>query len=297
MYFLIAGILVQLAGKSTTMTILSGALRATAGKQYVAGKDLSHDTSAIHEYVGVCPQFDVVWADLTVFEHLSFQARQRGVSPALLSAEVQQAALAVGLDGDGYYTKAGELSGGMRRRLSIAMSIVGNPPIVFMDEPTTGLDPDNRQHVWKIIQSLKKPNRLILMTTHSMEEAEALCTRIGIMAKGELRCIGSAQHLKSKYGKGYTLTVNLLPCEEEIAQQEKLGDFINTLSGGEGVLLSSINRTKKFLVPKNSSTSISNIFKQMEQNKSALEIREWGLSLSTLEDVFVSTVSDEERHG
>ena len=278
------------------MTILSGALRATAGKQFVAGKDLSHDTTSIHEYVGVCPQFDVVWADLTVSEHLAFQARQRGIEPGRLSAEVQQAALAVGLDGDGYYTKAGELSGGMRRRLSIAMSIVGNPPIVFMDEPTTGLDPDNRQHVWKIIQSLKKPNRLILMTTHSMEEAEALCTRIGIMAKGEMRCIGSAQHLKSKYGKGYTLTINLLPTGDEVQQQEKLGEFIiDNLSGGQGVLLSSINRTKKFLVPKNASTSISNIFKLMEQNKASLEIREWGLSLSTLEDVFVSTVSEEDR--
>ena len=278
------------------MTILSGALRATAGKQFVAGKDLSHDTTSIHEYVGVCPQFDVVWADLTVSEHLAFQARQRGISSDRLDAEVQQAALAVGLDGDGYYTKAGELSGGMRRRLSIAMSIVGNPPIVFMDEPTTGLDPDNRQHVWKIIQSLKKPNRLILMTTHSMEEAEALCTRIGIMAKGEMRCIGSAQHLKSKYGKGYTLTINLLPTGDEVQQQEKLGEFIiDNLSGGQGVLLSSINRTKKFLVPKNASTSISNIFKLMEQNKASLEIREWGLSLSTLEDVFVSTVSEEDR--
>ena len=219
------------------MTILSGALRATAGKQFVAGKDLSHDTTSIHEYVGVCPQFDVVWADLTVSEHLAFQARQRGISSDRLDAEVQQAALAVGLDGDGYYTKAGELSGGMRRRLSIAMSIVGNPPIVFMDEPTTGLDPDNRQHVWKIIQSLKKPNRLILMTTHSMEEAEALCTRIGIMAKGEMRCIGSAQHLKSKYGKGYTLTINLLPTGDEVQQQEKLGEFIiDNLSGGASEL-------------------------------------------------------------
>ena len=116
------------------------------------------------------------------------------------------------------------------------------------------------------------------------------------MAKGELRCIGSAQHLKSKYGKGYTLTVNLLPTSDEGSQNQKLGDFIlGSLSGGEAVLLRSINRTKKFLVPKNEGTSISNIFKQMEKNKTTLEIREWGLTLSTLEDVFVSTVSEEDR--
>lgn len=115
------------------MSVLCGTLRATGGKQYVAGKDLSVDTTSIHQYVGVCPQFDVVWPDLTVAEHLAFQARQRGVLDRRLEASVQQAAVAVGLDGDGFFTKAGELSGGMRRRLSIAMSIVGDPPIIFMD--------------------------------------------------------------------------------------------------------------------------------------------------------------------
>ena len=121
------------AGKSTTMSILCGTLVATSGRQYVAGKDIKKDLAVIQEYVGVCPQFDVVWKDLTVAEHLAFQARQRGIASALIRSTTQQAAHAVGLDGDGYYTKAGDLSGGMRRRLSIAMSIVGNPPIIFMD--------------------------------------------------------------------------------------------------------------------------------------------------------------------
>lgn len=121
------------AGKSVTISILCGTLTATGGRQYVAGKDIKKDLAVIQEYVGVCPQFDVVWKDLTVAEHLAFQARQRGIPSALLRANTQQAAHAVGLDGDAFYTKAGDLSGGMRRRLSIAMSIVGNPPIIFMD--------------------------------------------------------------------------------------------------------------------------------------------------------------------
>jgi ABC-type multidrug transport system ATPase subunit len=102
-------------GKSTTISILSGALRQTSGQVFVAGSDLSVDASAIHRYVGICPQFDVVWNDLTVEEHLTFQARQRGVLSHRMSAEVQKAAVAVGLDGDGFHTKAGQLSGGMRR--------------------------------------------------------------------------------------------------------------------------------------------------------------------------------------
>jgi ABC-type multidrug transport system ATPase subunit len=163
-------------------------------------------------------------------------------------------------------------------------------------EPTTGLDPDNRQHVWKIVQSLKKPNRLILMTTHSMEEAEALCTRIGIMARGKLKCIGSPHHLKSKYGKGYTLTVNLLPSSNESLQNNNLLAFISSTLCKEVTMLSAINRTRKFLLPRESCPSISEIFKQMELNKNILEIREWGLTLSTLEDVFISAVSENEHN-
>ena len=121
------------SGKTTTMSILCGNLQSTGGDAFIAGKNLAHDTTSIQHYVGVCPQFDVVWPDLTVEEHLGFQARNRGVPSDRVDVEVQQAALAVGLDGDGFYTKAVELSGGMRRRLSIALSIVGNPPIVFMD--------------------------------------------------------------------------------------------------------------------------------------------------------------------
>lgn len=127
-----------------------------------------------------------------------------------------------------------------------------------------------------------------------MEEAEALCTRIGIMARGELRCVGSAAHLKTKYGKGYVLTVNLLPTtEEKLGEQEAtLSEFvIHHLSRGSASLLSSINRTRKFLLPTEGRTvHISEIFKQMELNKERLEIREWGLSMSTLEDVFISAV-------
>lgn len=121
------------SGKTTTISILSGTLRATRGDVFVGGANVRETSTAIHKYVGICPQFDIVWNDLTVAEHLTFQARQRGIEESHIVAEVQKAAVAVGLDGDGFYTKASQLSGGMRRRLSIAMSTVGNPPIIFMD--------------------------------------------------------------------------------------------------------------------------------------------------------------------
>ncbi len=120
-------------GKTTTISILCGNLVATSGRIFVAGKELNLNPKLIQKYVGVCPQFDIVWPDLTVEEHLTFQARNRDIDKKQIPASVQQAALAVGLDGDGFFTKAVDLSGGMRRRLSIAMSIVGNPPIIIMD--------------------------------------------------------------------------------------------------------------------------------------------------------------------
>ena len=157
-----------------------------------------------------------------------------------------------------------------------------------------GLDPDNRQGIWRIIQQLRQqPNRLILLTTHSMQEAETLCSRIGIVSGGRLKCIGTAGHLKNKFGKGYTLTVNTLPCatpEEEARRREALLAFIrDDVSQGRGELMTSINRTSKFLIPKGSAT-ISDVFYKMENNKSLLLVREWGLSMATLEEVFVTAV-------
>ena len=103
--------------------------------------------------------------------------------------------------------KAKELSGGMRRRLSIAISLVGNPMVVFLDEPSTGLDPENRRQLWDLLASVRG-KRTILMTTHSMEEADVLCSRIGIINEGVLRCVGSQLRLKGNYGGGYRLFLN-----------------------------------------------------------------------------------------
>ena len=103
-----------------------------------------------------------------------------------------------------------ELSGGMKRRLSLGIALIGEPPIVFLDEPTTGLDPKNKREIWDILSHCKE-NRCMILTTHLMDEAETLCDRIGIILKGKLRCLGSQYKLKADYGKGFKLCVNLKP--------------------------------------------------------------------------------------
>ena len=151
-------------------------------------------------------QFDILWPDLTVKEHLLFYARLKGISLSQEQAVVKQAMSEVYLKKFADL-KTKELSGGMKRRLSVAISLVGDPQVVFLDEPTTGLDPENRRQLWDILSQCKGKRALIL-TTHSMEEADVLCDRIGIINKGNMKCIGNQTHLKNKFGSGYQLFIN-----------------------------------------------------------------------------------------
>lgn len=311
------------AGKSTTLGILTGFIpKPTSGKVYIAGFDKQTENARIQPLVGFCAQDDIFWYDLTVEEHLVFQARQRGLPSGKIKGEVQRVARIVKLDGDGFHTPAGKLSGGMKRRLSIGMAIVGDPPILFFDEMTAGLDPENRNVVWSLIQSLKSHKRIILLTTHGMDEAESLCDRVGIISAGELRCVGTPMHLKAKFGKGYTLTVNMNPTHASInanmsshlpivptsnaispsisstkdespptdsGMQDTFDIFVRDELGlGKGQLIQAVANKRKYTLPKQ--VLVSNIFIKMEGVKDRGIVREWGIAMSTLEDVFIASV-------
>lgn len=116
------------------------------------------------------------------------------------------------------HNKVGGFSGGMKRRLSLAMAAIGNPKIILLDEPTTGLDPKVRQQVWQLIGKLKE-NRSIILTTHSMEEADVLADRVCVMVKGKVRCIGSSLFLKELYGKGHRLTLNIDKESQQVVEK------------------------------------------------------------------------------
>jgi len=223
------------AGKTTLLETLSGLAVPQRGRALVAGIDLA--ASGLRKkalgVLGVCPQFDVVWSELTVRDHLLLYARLKGVPSLQQAAASTAAASKVGLDGDAFGLKAKELSGGMRRRLSLAAALVGDPKVLILDEPTTGLDPDTRRQIWEIVNKEKRSDRTIILTTHSMEEADTLCTRIGIMAAGRLRALGTAQHLKSRYGTGFHLDVTMkapgIPPPDEF-----VSSFCNSTSHGNG---------------------------------------------------------------
>jgi len=145
---------------------------------------------------------------MTVEEHLLFYSRIKGVSPQDEQEMVNQVLKEVHLTSE-RNVLISALPLGMRRRLSIGISLVSNPRVVFLDEPTTGLDPETRRQLWNILQECKNEGgRAIILTTHSMEEADVLCNRIGIVNNGVMTCVGSQNRLKTLYGGGYHLTIN-----------------------------------------------------------------------------------------
>ena len=143
------------AGKSTTLSILSGLYHPSSGRALIAGHDVETDLGAVYTVLGICPQADRVWDDLTIQQHLTFYARLKGVDRLHESALVQRIAEMVSLDGDSFGKAASTLSGGTRRRLAIAISLIGNPSVWLLDEPTTGLSPEARREVWDIISKQK----------------------------------------------------------------------------------------------------------------------------------------------
>jgi ATP-binding cassette subfamily A (ABC1) protein 3 len=200
------------AGKTTTFKMLIGGDAPSSGRALIDGHDTATSHHAIRKVMGYCPQFDALLDKLTVVEHLYLYGRVRGIPEAALPGCIQL--LLQQLDLKEFAHKlAGTLSGGNKRKLSVAMSIIGEPPVVLLDEPSTGMDPAARRCMWEAILALTHlPTPCsILLTTHSMEEVEALCERIAIMVDGRLRCLGTAHHLKTRFGQGYLLEMHMQP--------------------------------------------------------------------------------------
>ena len=188
------------------INILSGILGPTSGSYYSWGYSCKKYSSKIRTFTNVCPQFDILWPELTVYDHVKLVAKIKGIQTKNINKFAKELLSRVNLVSS-LNTKIFYLSGGMRRRVSIALCTIGNPKIIIFDEPTTGLDPENRRLIWKFIKSLRNENRTILLTTHILEEAELLSDRIGILNKGELLVAGTVAELKRTLGKGFKISI------------------------------------------------------------------------------------------
>lgn len=186
------------AGKTTTIKMLSCLINPTEGDAYLLGKSIRKDAAEVKSLIAVSPQETAVALGLSVRENLELICGVHGFSKEKRNAKIQELTILLGLEGV-LDKKAGKLSGGWQRRLSIAMALISEPKILFLDEPTLGLDVIVRSELWNIIRSLKGKVTIIL-TTHYMEEAEVLSDRIAIMKDGKILVCDTAEKIKEKAG-------------------------------------------------------------------------------------------------
>lgn len=186
------------AGKTTAIKMLSGLTTPTDGEAYLAGCSITKEPEKVKRLIGVSPQETAVAPNLTVKENLAFICGIHGFSKEKTNAKIRELSGQFALE-PVLGRKAGKLSGGWQRRVSIAMALISEPQILFLDEPTLGLDVLARHDLWEVIRALKGKVTIVL-TTHYMEEAEALSDRVAIMKSGRLLAVGTAAELKQKAG-------------------------------------------------------------------------------------------------
>ena len=186
------------AGKTTTVKMLSCLTRATSGDAFVLGNSICRDAAAVKSVIAVSPQETAVAPGLTVRENLELMCGVHGFPKETWNGRIEEAARRLGLDAV-FGKRAGKLSGGWQRRLSIAMALISQPRILFLDEPTLGLDVLARSDLWDVIRELKG-NVTVILTTHYMEEAEALSDRVAIMKDGKLLLCDTVGAIKEKAG-------------------------------------------------------------------------------------------------
>ncbi|XP_033990287.1 uncharacterized protein abca12 isoform X2 [Trematomus bernacchii] len=274
------------AGKTTTFKMLTGDVRPTDGTAQIRDRDgrlvdiMECRNEGIN--IGYCPQVDALDDLLTGKEHLYFYARIRGISNKEIDGVVNYLLKRLELSyhkdiiTDGY-------SCGTRRKLSTALALIGHPKILLLDEPSSGMDPRTKRHLWKIISEEVKGKCAVVLTSHSMEECEALCSRLAIMVKGQFCCLGSLQHIKNRFGSGFTVKMYLAEasCDAEAITVFMRSRFPSTY------LKDQHSTMVEYHVP-TAPGGVADIFDQLESNKNALQIKHFSVSQTTLDEVFIN---------
>ncbi|XP_075928260.1 phospholipid-transporting ATPase ABCA3 isoform X2 [Petromyzon marinus] len=268
------------AGKTTTLSILTGLFPPSGGTALVNGYDIRYDMTLVRKSLGLCPQHDVLFPDLTVEEHLSFFAKLKGCPYERVPDEVSAMLTALQLE-DKRQARASALSGGMKRKLSIGIAFIGDPKVVLLDEPTSGMDPCARRATWELLQR-QRAGRTVLLTTHFMEEADVLGDRVAIVAHGRLQCCGSSLFLKRKYGAGYHMVVVKQP-EADVAWISKLVHS----HVPEANLSSNAGAELAYIMPADTSHRFEGLFTELERRRDELGINSYGVSVTTMEEVFL----------
>uniref|UniRef100_A0A8C2JBW8 ATP-binding cassette, sub-family A (ABC1), member 2 n=1 Tax=Cyprinus carpio TaxID=7962 RepID=A0A8C2JBW8_CYPCA len=288
------------AGKTTTMSILTGLFPPTSGSATIYGHDIRTEMERIRQNLGMCPQHNVLFDKLSVEEHLWFYSRLKGMAEEDIQKEMDKMIEDLELSNK-RHSLVQTLSGGMKRKLSVAIAFVGGSRAVILDEPTAGVDPYARRAIWDLILKYKQ-GRTILLSTHHMDEADLLGDRIAIISHGKLKCCGSPLFLKSTYGDGYKLTLvkkqnqssqspasSISPCSESRVTQ-----FIRQYVAS-CLLVSDSNTELSYVLPSEAVRKgcFERLFQALEQSLDSLALTSFGVMDTTLEEVFLK-VSEED---
>lgn len=273
------------AGKTTTMCMIIGTLSRTDGTISVEGQT---EARKYQKIIGYCPQKNVFIKYFTCLEHVMFFGRLRGLGEEEARRESEKILNEVRLLPKGSCHPK-KLSGGMKRRLCLAMGVIGNTKIVILDEPTSGLDPESRRELWDVLLTLRK-ERAVLITTHYMEEADILGDKIAIMENGHIVCHGTSLELKRKYTSGYILKV--MAANKEFSPNVT-EDFVRKRIPNAKIK-SHIEPTLIISLPYKNENSYSKILSELENGKGTLAIDSVSITNATLEEVFLSC-ADRER--
>ncbi|EFA77686.1 ABC transporter A family protein [Heterostelium album PN500] len=267
------------AGKTTLLNIMTGILNPDSGDGTINGYSILHDKENAFESVGSCPQFDILFDNLTVEEHLKFYCWIKCLPSGQVKPQIEYFIDKFEIE-QHREKKSKELSGGTKRKLSVACSLIGAPRVVFLDEASSGLDPVSKRTLWALINELKV-GKAIILTTHSMDEADFLCDRIAIMSNGKLKCLGTPMHLKHKYGSGYSLDIQPI----DVSNSHGIHQFVRTIFP-DAVHVEKLGGIITYDVPIHK-VSLSKLFREFEQNKHKLGILDFSVSQTSLEKVFL----------
>lgn len=274
------------AGKSTTMGMLCGTLPITFGDATVNGYSITRNKVLARRNLGICMQSDVIWEDISIIDHLYLFGRLRGMSGNELKKDVDTMIESLGFP-EKAFSAAGTLSGGQKRRLCVGISMVGGNSVVYLDEPTAGLDPVSRRQLWELVQR-NRTGRAILLTTHFMDEADVLGDRIAIVKEGRLRAIGSARYLKKKFGMGYLLRCSMDSNSDPRRIQDCITHYVP-----EASFISNAGTEFAMRLPKEAVVIFPSLFEYIDNNKHSLSVVNYGIETTTLEEVFMRIVNED----
>ncbi|KAM9369070.1 LOW QUALITY PROTEIN: phospholipid-transporting ATPase ABCA7 [Phaethornis superciliosus] len=267
------------AGKTSTFRMLTGDTGVTLGCAWLKGYSVLTSLQFVRQHMGYCPQSNAITELLTGQENLEFYSRLRGIPEQEIPKVVQWGLSKLGLELQADQL-VGKYSSGNKRKLSTAIALLSSPPIVFLDEPTTGVDPRSRRFLWDCILSVIRDGRSVVLTSHSMEECEALCTRMAIMVNGHFRCLGSIQHLKNRFGDGYTVLVRV-----GLPRAARVHRLLRSLFPGIA-LKEQHGGVLHYHLPSRV-TSLARVFSVLSDYRSRYDIEDFSVSQTTLDQVFL----------